>query len=118
MKQAPLIGSVTALSLLLLGLIMSHQSTANSPPLLENRYAYRLAEPNNTPLLNPFQSLTVAAKSLPYLSRMKYAIAAINPEILIETETVKNEEGKKRINDFPTKGGLKISFNIKLPVMH
>ncbi|MEM6436423.1 MAG: hypothetical protein AAF773_21635 [Cyanobacteria bacterium P01_D01_bin.115] len=88
MKQAPLIGSVTALSLLMLGLIMSHQSTANSRPLLESRNAYRLAEPNQTPLLNPFQSLAVAAKSLPYLSRMKYAIAAINPEILMETETV------------------------------
>ena len=72
----------------MLGLIMSHQSTANSPPLLENRNAYRLAEPNKTPLLSPFQSLAVAAKSLPYLSRMKYAIAEINREILVEAEPV------------------------------
>ena len=88
MKQAPLIGSVTALSLLMLGLIMSHQSTANSPPLLENRNAYRSTALPKTPLLNPFQSLAVAAKSLPYLSRMKSAIAATNPEILVQEDDV------------------------------
>lgn len=72
----------------MLGLIMSHQSTANSPPSPENRNAYRSTDLRKTPLLNPFQSLAVAAKSLPYLSKMKSAIVATNPEIFVEVDTV------------------------------
>jgi len=92
MNKVSLVGSATLLSLVGLGLVMSHHSTATSPAEPVPNPRSRSVRVTQTPLNPLFQPLGFVAKSLVYFPQMERAIAVDNPEILDEESVFEDAE--------------------------
>lgn len=92
MNKVFLVGSATLLSVVGTGLVMSHHSNATSPVELTQSTSPRSPDFAQTPLRNLFQPLGFVAKSLVYFPQMERAIAAQNPEIIVEESVFKDAE--------------------------
>jgi len=71
---------------------MSHHSTATSPVEPTKSNTSRTVALSQTQLLNSLQPLGFVAKSLVYFPSMERAIAASNPDILVEESVFKDAE--------------------------
>lgn len=92
MSKVSLVGSAALLSLVVTGLAMSHRSTATSPTVSANSTSKRAAIASQMELSHGLQPLASAAKSLIYFPRMERAIAANDPEILVEESVFEDAE--------------------------
>lgn len=108
MNKVSLVGSATLLSLVGLGLVMSHHSTATSPIEPAKSTRSRPTDTTQTTLHQLFQPLGSVAKSLLYFPQMERAIAAQNPEILVEESVF--EEAEVRLTGI---GPLQIGMTLE-----
>lgn len=94
MNRVSLIGSAALLSLVGTGVVMSHQSTATSPVISSPLTAAtdQAIHSHHPTLRNTLQPLGFVAKSLIYFPLMERAIAASNPEILVEESVFEDAE--------------------------
>ncbi|NEQ45510.1 MAG: hypothetical protein F6K00_19005 [Leptolyngbya sp. SIOISBB] len=94
MNRVSLIGSAALLSLVGTGAMMSHHSTATSPavPPRLTATADQTSQASRATLRNALEPLGFVAKSLIYFPLMERAIAASNPEILVEESVFEDAE--------------------------
>jgi len=93
MSKVSLVGVAALLSLLGIGAVMTHQSSATAPTVSSSAKPALAPNPaTQSTLSNALEPLSSAAKSLLYLPLMKRAIAASNPEILVEESVFADAE--------------------------
>lgn len=94
MNRVSLIGSAALLSLVGTGVILSHHSAATSPTASPSLTATtdQTTYSSRARLLSTLEPLGFAAKSLIYFPLMERAIAASNPEILVEESVFEDAE--------------------------
>jgi hypothetical protein len=93
MSKVSLVGAAALLSLVGIGAIMTHHSSATAPAIpTSTKPALVPNQIDQSTLFNALQPLGSAAKSLLYLPLMERAIAASNPEILVEESVFADAE--------------------------
>ncbi|RZM77269.1 hypothetical protein [Leptolyngbya iicbica] len=94
MSKVSLVGAAALLSLVGIGAIMTHHSSATAPavPASSRPTLTPVDQADQSTVSNALQPLGSAAKSLLYLPLMKRAIAASNPEILVEESVFQDAE--------------------------
>ncbi|WP_204137287.1 hypothetical protein [Halomicronema sp. CCY15110] len=93
MSKVSLVGAAALLSLVGIGAIMTHHSSATAPAIpTSTKSALAPNQANQSTLANALQPLRSVAKSLLYLPLMERAIAASNPEILVEESVFADAE--------------------------
>jgi hypothetical protein len=93
MSKVSLVGAAALLSLVGIGAIMTHHSSATAPAMpTSTKPALVPNHVDQSTLFNALQPLGSAAKSLLYLPLMERAIAASNPEILVEESVFADAE--------------------------
>jgi hypothetical protein len=93
MSKVSLVGAAALLSLVGIGAIMTHHSSATAPAMpTSTKPALVPNQVDQSTLFNALQPLGSVAKSLLYLPLMERAIAASNPEILVEESVFADAE--------------------------
>jgi hypothetical protein len=93
MSKVSLVGAAALLSLVGIGAIMTHHSSATAPAIpTSTKPALVPNQIDQSTLFNALQPLGSVAKSLLYLPLMERAIAASNPEILVEESVFADAE--------------------------